>query len=552
MGGFGQVPVELKGPGEQAAEAANDALKTLLQDVLPEAAASETLAPAPTSSTGLGVLPGLGVGGESGEGGGSSGGRGPGLGAGTEFFGVQDRARSFAYVIDTSGSMARNQALSVAKAELLASLNKLNEQTSFGLVLYNLRATFFSSLLQPATAARKEQVVRHLREVQPFGGTDHIAALKAGLTLKPEVIFFLTDADLMTESEVQEILREVGSTRIQAIELGVGPDLRRSNPLKTLAASTGGSYRYLDTNQFAQGRGSPLIRPPVRRRSGRFDNGGLGGRATTMPVEHRAESQRGQRREGDGGGFRHGRQGDVLQDERSGSGAGRGTDQPDQGRGTRAEIDRIEAGLIAGGARQRREREVRAAAAAGGHDVEPDIVIGVEPESADQDCIPARGRRLDVQRVGRGRDVKQGGRTGPVEVVGVRRAGHTGGRAVQRGLNGRNRGRDIHRQVLSGGADDPQETIGGIEVHTERDPRQAVPKLPMNVAAAVAVSMVYRLLPLPTPYRNPSWGRKSIPTTVSPPTSPEIDPIRVVAPGVVASKVTRLSPVVRPKAVIWA
>ena len=55
-------------------------------------------------------------------------------------------------------------------------------------------------------------------------------ALRTALGLKPEVIFFLTDAvDLMTNSDVNEILAEVGATRIQAVEFGRGTTLGQAN-----------------------------------------------------------------------------------------------------------------------------------------------------------------------------------------------------------------------------------------------------------------------------------------------------------------------------------
>ncbi len=75
-------------------------------------------------------------------------------------------------------------------------------------------------------------------------------ALCAALKLHPEVIFFLTDADLMTNTDVTEILAERGSTRIQAVEFGRGADLGGSGPLRHLATSTGGSHRYLDVTRF--------------------------------------------------------------------------------------------------------------------------------------------------------------------------------------------------------------------------------------------------------------------------------------------------------------
>ena len=68
----------------------------------------------------------------------------------------------------------------------------------------------------PATTANKARVQAQLEAVSPLGGTDHMFALRDALKLKPEVIFFLTDADLMSNGDVDEILTEVGPTRIQA------------------------------------------------------------------------------------------------------------------------------------------------------------------------------------------------------------------------------------------------------------------------------------------------------------------------------------------------
>ena len=75
-------------------------------------------------------------------------------------------------------------------------------------------------------------------------------ALREALKLKPEVIFFLTDADLMTNGDVDEILTEVGSARIQAIEFGRGMVLGQRTPLGRLATTTGGSYLYIDVSKF--------------------------------------------------------------------------------------------------------------------------------------------------------------------------------------------------------------------------------------------------------------------------------------------------------------
>jgi hypothetical protein len=104
----------------------------------------------------------------------------------------------------------------------------------------------------PATPANKARVRTLLAGIEASLGTDHMLALRAALALKPEVIFFLTDADLMNRQEVAAILAEVGKTRIQAVEFGLSGALGGSPALKSLAKSTGGSYRYIDVNTFGR------------------------------------------------------------------------------------------------------------------------------------------------------------------------------------------------------------------------------------------------------------------------------------------------------------
>jgi hypothetical protein len=104
----------------------------------------------------------------------------------------------------------------------------------------------------PASTANKARLRTQLETVVPNGGTDHLLAFRAGLKLKSEVIFFLTDADLMTDRDVSEVLTGVGSTQINAIEFGRGTQLRPHTPLGRLATSTGGSYLYIDVSAFPQ------------------------------------------------------------------------------------------------------------------------------------------------------------------------------------------------------------------------------------------------------------------------------------------------------------
>jgi hypothetical protein len=151
--------------------------------------------------------------------------------------------------------MLTRNALDVAKRELNASLALLPPDARFAVVFYNLQAIVLSDPLgrrglMAASRINKDSLRAQLAAIPPDGGTDHKLALHTALTLHAEVIFFLTDADLMNDNDVTEVLAEARGTRIQAIEFGRGADLGGSGPLRRLAQATGGAYRYIDVTRF--------------------------------------------------------------------------------------------------------------------------------------------------------------------------------------------------------------------------------------------------------------------------------------------------------------
>jgi hypothetical protein len=240
-----------------------DAATALLEEVLPKHVETEPTRALPgPSPSGLGLISGAGGGGGAGEGTGSRGGTGRGIGPGTEFFGLRDRAGSYAYVIDCSSSMTTRagnvrgmNSLDVAKRELLASLDPLPRDCKFGVVFYSDSATVFTDPagrkeLMTASPSNKARLRTKIAEVEPLGGTDQMTALRAALALRPEVIFYLTDADFFDRSSAVEIRREMGTTRLLAVEFGVGPALKGSDPLRWLAESTGGAYKYIDVRNI--------------------------------------------------------------------------------------------------------------------------------------------------------------------------------------------------------------------------------------------------------------------------------------------------------------
>ena len=249
------VAVDRANPTEPTRDPAADAL---LSEVLPTRTAATPVAatlPGPSLAD-LGLAPGTSAGsGGIGAKGGYGGGVGTSVGPGTEFFGMHDKGGSYAYVIDRSGSMTVRHSLEVAKRELLVSLVQVPNDVTFAVVFYNSDATVFSdpsgrSAMMLASPTNKRRVQDLLATIPPYGGTNHILALKTALALHPEVLFFLTDADSMRPEEVTDILAIAGKTRIHAVEFGQTGALGGSTPLQTLAKKSGGSYRYLDVNTF--------------------------------------------------------------------------------------------------------------------------------------------------------------------------------------------------------------------------------------------------------------------------------------------------------------
>jgi RNA polymerase sigma factor (sigma-70 family) len=173
----------------------------------------------------------------------------------TEFFSAKAQAGSFSYVIDRSGSMIASRAFEVIKLELRDSFGKLTPDARFSVIFYNLHTTILVDTdghpgLMAATEANKAKVRTQLDTVVPDGGTDHLQAIRTALAERPEVIFFVTDADLMTDDDVATITAEAVETRIYVVEFGKGDYRSGSVPLRKLAAKTRGTYRYIDSKKL--------------------------------------------------------------------------------------------------------------------------------------------------------------------------------------------------------------------------------------------------------------------------------------------------------------
>lgn len=255
---------ETEADAGEAEASASDSISPseLLADVLSDNAAEDPsdLLPKMTASIGPSTIQGGGPLQPGAARGSPPGAGGFGGKAAVNVFGTQGVGYKFAYVFDRSLSMegSGRSPLEVAKAEMIASLDTLEDTHQFQIVFYNETPKVFNPSGQTgklafATEQNKERARRFIGSITAYGRTEHEAALKMAIRMQPDVIFFLTDANepQLSGRQLYEIRRRAAGIQINAIEFGIGPKQGGDNFLNKLARENGGQYAYRDITKFA-------------------------------------------------------------------------------------------------------------------------------------------------------------------------------------------------------------------------------------------------------------------------------------------------------------
>lgn len=174
-------------------------------------------------------------------------------GGGTgNLFPLPATAASVVYVLDRSVSMGIDRKLDFARRELIASLRRLAPTVRFQVIDYNDRAELLvfdgRNGLLPAEPAVVERAVSQLQALEAAGNTNHLAALSRGLALRPDVLYFLTDADDLRPEEIAAVAQRNRVSVIHTIEL-TRRSSRPDGPLAQLARDNRGTYRCVSLNQ---------------------------------------------------------------------------------------------------------------------------------------------------------------------------------------------------------------------------------------------------------------------------------------------------------------
>lgn len=214
-----------------------------------------------------------------GQGGGSDGGAGGGDDGGdgtigrfpitTGVFGIVSEGTRFIYVFDHSESMNSTFSyqtegetvfsitpLVAAKAELLRSLNELDEKQQFHMLFYNQDVQpFNNNKLIPANAKNREAATQFINNIYGAGQTNHMPALEVAIRLKPDVIFLMTDGEEKDDPSRDQLKRlrnlNKGHTKINVVQFCY--EARSTGTLVQLANENGGKHIFMTMAQLGPG-----------------------------------------------------------------------------------------------------------------------------------------------------------------------------------------------------------------------------------------------------------------------------------------------------------
>jgi hypothetical protein len=146
---------------------------------------------------------------------------GTGAGAHINFFGIRDKTSAVVVMIDVSDSMfirtgdakfpgkllrhGKDQSFQTVRDEAIKLIESLGPAVDFGIVRWSGGAYSWKPELVPATEENKKAAIEHIQNEVDYkkarakkgrpGGTRHDYALQEAFTLKPEVIYMLTDGN---------------------------------------------------------------------------------------------------------------------------------------------------------------------------------------------------------------------------------------------------------------------------------------------------------------------------------------------------------------------
>ncbi|WP_020473982.1 VWA domain-containing protein [Zavarzinella formosa] len=151
--------------------------------------------------------------------------------------------KTIVYLLDCSSSMGG--CIQRAKATLQESLKQLGPECRFQLVAYNGGATGCFTASRLPDEDNLAAADQWLKNLVAEGRSDHLKGFREALSVQPDAIFLLTDADDFDEKEVKAILAITPPTVfVNAAIFGSPMGIPMVTPLEYLTRRLNGSIRW--------------------------------------------------------------------------------------------------------------------------------------------------------------------------------------------------------------------------------------------------------------------------------------------------------------------
>lgn len=168
---------------------------------------------------------------------------------------------SLTFVIDTSGSMDRDNRIGLVKIALERLVNELDEDDSVAIVTYSDGATV---LLEPTSVRNRDQILDAIDELRTNGSTNLEAGLLRGYELAGEAFIRdginrvilasdgVANVGLTDPDGLVGLIRDDADRGIQLVTVGVGMGNFNDVTMETLADDGDGFYAYVNEVEEAE------------------------------------------------------------------------------------------------------------------------------------------------------------------------------------------------------------------------------------------------------------------------------------------------------------
>ena len=168
----------------------------------------------------------------------------------TQFYGLPVYARKVVFVLDASSSMLQGTRMADAKTQLINSINELDENYRFNIIVYNQTVGAWQRQMLQATESARKNAVRFVASIQPQAATATYDALEAAFAHPDlEAIYLVTDGVPTTgkvihlESIIKAVSEQNQTRRVTLYVIGIQPEGPFEEFLKQLAERNFGTYR---------------------------------------------------------------------------------------------------------------------------------------------------------------------------------------------------------------------------------------------------------------------------------------------------------------------